>query len=482
MKNKLIIGVVLVILIIFSIIGFIYYYNEKVIITLSGERSIVLNLEDEYTEFGATAKICSLNNCIDLSDDIVINEKVNTSIVGEYKVIYQIDYNNKTYTEERNVAVVDTVSPMITLTGNKSIQLCPKEKYVEEGYEALDNYDGDITDKVIIKEDNNVITYNVVDSANNSAEVFRNVEKIDITKPIIKLKGSSTITLKLNDEYKEYGVSVIDNCDTISSEKVAISHNIDTSKEGTYNVTYTVKDESGNVGTANRTVKVKKPVVFDTVSKDDYIDSLEAYIKEKNYNVSLGYVNLNTGYTYLYNEKVVYYGASLVKTVGALYVYEKLDFDEATRQKVEKAISVSDNTAHRQIVDLIGIEKLRAYGRGLGASNFLTRSNSDYFGNTTVKDQIAIWKYLYKFINTNSKGSELKKYFINTYCNYLLFDGIPTTMHKYGYYGSYFHDVGIVYSDNPYLVVILTKHGNGNFKSVVQDLSKKLYEFNKIDN
>ena len=55
-------------------------------------------------------------------------------------------------------------------------------------------------------------------------------------------------------------------------------------------------------------------------------------------------------------------------------------------------------------------------------------------------------------------------------------------MHKYGYYGAYFHDVGIIYSDNPYLVVILTKHGNGNFQSVVKDLSKKMYEFNKIDN
>ena len=118
----------------------------------------------------------------------------------------------------------------------------------------------------------------------------------------------------------------------------------------------------------------------------------------------------------------------------------------------------------------------------MGASNFLTRSNSDYFGNTTVNDQIAIWKYLYKFINTNSKGNELKQYFINSYCNNLLFDGIPTTMHKYGYYGDYFYNVGIVYSDSPYLVVILTKHGNNNYKGVIKDLSKKIYDLNKIDN
>ena len=45
-------------------------------------------------------------------------------------------------------------------------------------------------------------------------------------------------------------------------------------------------------------------------------------IKEKNYNVSIGYVNLRTGYTYKYNEGTVYYGASLAKTVTAMYLTE----------------------------------------------------------------------------------------------------------------------------------------------------------------
>jgi hypothetical protein len=176
-----------------------------------------------------------------------------------------------------------------------------------------------------------------------------------------------------------------------------------------------------------------------------------------------------------------YYGASLVKTVDALYIYEKTNFDEATRQKVEKAISVSDNTAHNQLVRQIGIQNLREYGRGLGAKNFLTRANTDHFGNTTVYDQIAIWKHLYNFVNTNPKGSELKRYFINDYYSFMQFEGIPTTMHKYGWYGNFYHDVGIVYSDKPYLVVILTKHGAGNYKQIAKDLSQKIYELNKID-
>ena len=53
---------------------------------------------------------------------------------------------------------------------------------------------------------------------------------------------------------------------------------------------------------------------------------------------------------------------------------------------------------------------------------------------------------------------------------------------KYGYYDVYYHDVGIVYSDNPYIIVVLTKHGKGDYKNIVSDISKKIYELNKIDN
>lgn len=468
-------------IILFLFIGIFYYARDRVVIRINGDKKISLDLGQEYKELGATVKTCVFNKCKDFSKSLVIKEDVDINKIGTYKIIYQVEYKDKVYSKERFVNVIDDVDPIIKLNGSRDINICPGAEYKEEGYDAFDNYDGDITDKIVIHRNNGFINYMVRDSSNNEVEVKRNIYEVDDIKPVIKLEGENTIVLQLNDKYLEPGVTVTDNCDKISLNQVDISHNIDTSVEGTYNVSYTVKDSSNNIGTANRTVKVKKPTNFNTIVKNEYIANLEAYIKEKNYNVSIGYVNLNTGYTYLYNNKVVYYGASLVKTVDALYVYEKMNFDESTRLKVEKAISVSDNTAHNQLVNLIGIENLRAYGRGIGANNFLTRSNNDQFGNTTVNDQIAVWKYLYNFINTNSKGNELKQYFINDYSNYLLFNGIPTTMHKYGYYGDYFHNVGIVYSDNPYLVVILTKHGKNNFKNVVQDLSEKIYELNKID-
>lgn len=482
MHNRKLILISSLILLAYFIIGFTYFCKEKISIELNGNAKIELNIGDEYKELGARASICKKSNCHDISKEIKISGKLNTSEIGNYEIVYELNYNNQKYEIKRDVKVVDNESPIIKLIGNDEVNVCPNKDYVEEGYEAIDNLDGDVTKNVeIIKEDNS-IKYVVKDSSGNVNTVIRKINYIDNEKPVIELDGSKIINLSLNDKYVEYGVVVNDNCSQLDDVDVKIDSNVDTSKEGTYKVIYTVEDESGNKASVTRTVKVIKDVIFNTNNKKDYIRNLENYIKDKNYNVSLGYVNLNTGYTYLYNQNVVYYGASLVKTVDALYVYEKMNFNENVRKKVEKAISVSDNTSHIELVDMIGINNLRSYGRSLGAKDFLTRSNNDYFGNTTVKDQIAVWKYLYQFVNNNSKGKELRQYFINSYCNYLLFDGIPTTMHKYGYYDIYYHDVGIVYADDPYIVVILTKHGNDNFKSIVQDLSKKIYGLNMIDN
>lgn len=483
MSKKKIIFTSSIIFVLCIIIGLIYFFGDKVNVTLIGNENIDLEVSSKYEELGAKASVCSKGKCKNISDQIKIKESIDINKLGSYKVIYELKYKKKTYSKTRVVNIVDTKSPDITLKGNQDAIVCPGKEYEEEGYEATDNYDKDLTSKVQVIKKDNQIEYKVSDSSGNKSSIIRSIKQEDKESPIISLNGANTINLYLNGNYQELGVTVNDNCSQIDSSKVQINNPVDTSKEGTYKVTYTVEDDSGNTATEYRTINVIKSISFNTTNKQEYINNLERYIKEKNYNVSIGYVNLNSNYTYLYNQNVVYYGASLVKTVDALYVYENLAFDENTRIKVEKAISVSDNTAHRQLVDMIGIENLRYYGRNIGASIFLNRSNSDYYGNTTVNDQIAIWKYLYKVINNNNnnKGNELKNYFINSYYNFLLFDGIPTTMHKYGYYGNYYHDVGIVYSNSPYIVVILTKHGSNNFQTVVKDLSEKIYGLNKID-
>ena len=64
----------------------------------------------------------------------------------------------------------------------------------------------------------------------------------------------------------------------------------------------------------------------------------------------------------------------------------------------------------------------------------------------------------------------------NTYYNGLNFDNI-TFLHKYGYYGSYFNNIGIYNSNNPYLISIFTLYGNPDQGALnkVSELNKKIY-------
>ena len=461
---------------------FLLVSKERINFVLKGEENIIINLNQKYEEPGYEFNICKRKKCHNYNSEVTIVNNINPTKIGDYKIIYKIEYQGEEQELTRNIKIQDTVAPTIILKGEQEISICPNSTYVEDGYTSNDNYDGDLTKEVKEKILDDKKVYTVEDSSNNKAEIERIIKKEDTEAPVIKLKGSTKINLSINEEYKEKGYTIKDNCDQDITDKVQIESNVDTSMEGTYEVKYTITDKSGNKNTTKRTVVVTRPIIFTSTKAKDYENELINYIKNKNYQVSIGYVNLNNGNTFYYQPNKVYFGASLVKTVDALYIYEKTTPTDSTKKLVKKAISVSDNNAHLKLVNQIGLDNLRAYGKSLGANRFLTSKTNLYYGETTVMDQIAIWKHLYSFINKNASGNELKEYFINSYFNFLLFDGIPTTMHKYGYAQQYYHEAGIVFSKKPYIVVILTRHGEGDYKGIIKDLSQKIYEYNKIDN
>ena len=82
--------------------------------------------------------------------------------------------------------------------------------------------------------------------------------------PKITLNGSSTVNLQLNENYNEQGAKATDDVDGDLTSKIKISGSVNTSKAGTYTITYTVKDSSDNTSTAKRTV-----IVSGGSSKDD---------------------------------------------------------------------------------------------------------------------------------------------------------------------------------------------------------------------
>lgn len=348
------------------------------------------------------------------------------------------------------------------LIGNNSYTIEVNEDYIDEGY-ILTLFNKPITNSNVSKKNNlnvkKIGTYYVnyyLNFYGIKYKLKRKINVVDKTKPDISLNGDSTLSLYTGDSYEEKGAKAIDNYDGDITDNIVIDGNVDTNKVGDYLLTYTIKDSSGNVNSITRTVKVEKKISY-TVN---YNDPIAKFVKNNGYNVSIGYYNLVSGKSYYYKEKKIYYGASLIKTLDALYLYDNNLVNDDLKPYINKAISISDNPSHQYLVNYIGKQNLRNYGVSLGASNTLL--GGDNYGNTTVLDQIAYYKKLYSIIQNNE---EFKSFFINDYYNYIKIDGL-SCMHKYGYWSIYFHDVGIIFDKEPYIIVVLTEDGVNNAKEI----------------
>lgn len=254
MKKKIII-ISLIILIVLVSITTSFYFSLSNSFKINGKKTVTITYNKEYEEKGASAKVFNK----DISKKIKIKSNVDTKKVGKYKVKYKLNYFIFYFEKTRTVIVRDNISPKIELKGSDTKVVCPNTDYVEEGYTAFDNYDGDITNKVVIQKKEDKIVYEVKDTSSNSVKVFRNIKYEDKVIPTLKLKGSSSVGVKLNSNYTDSGYIVSDNCD--KDVVVTSNNNINTKKVGKYVITYTAKDKSGNKATISRIVNVYDPSV-----------------------------------------------------------------------------------------------------------------------------------------------------------------------------------------------------------------------------
>lgn len=155
-----------------------FLFIPSIQIHLIGDELVILKYEQEYVEKGAKVYNCNIFKCSLLTSNIQISE-FDTSNIGEYDVVYT--YNNFC-TKVRKVKVIDTEKPTITINGNNIIYLPINASYNELGAKANDNYDGDITEKIIIngnvdtnKAGSYSIIYSVKDSSNNESKITRKI-------------------------------------------------------------------------------------------------------------------------------------------------------------------------------------------------------------------------------------------------------------------------------------------------------------------
>lgn len=248
-KIWLLLGGLIVLCVLVITAGYFFIPQVK----LNGKYEVVLNYKEKYKEKGYEARY--LNK--DVTKDVEVSGKVNSNKLGTYYITYTYKgwFKKKVV---RKVVVKDTSKPKIEVSEGTKLYLCPGSKYKKEEVKAYDNYDGDISDKVVIEALEKEVIYSVSDSSGNKETIKKELVYEDKEPPVITLMGGNQGYAFVGEKYVDAGYKVIDNCEGDITGKVKVNSRVDTSKSGNYEILFEVSDTSGNKATATRKVVVSE--------------------------------------------------------------------------------------------------------------------------------------------------------------------------------------------------------------------------------
>ena len=403
-------------------------------------------------------------------------DKINTNIDKEFGKkkkfsIKKIDFNNIDYKKIIIFSgiILLVIIGIILITKNKHnnyfidldgedlIMIYKDSEYVDPGYSARNNKGVDFTDKVVVSDDVNtsvVGDYKVIYTLGDT-KVVRYVSVIE--KPIgatsIYLSGEVTMYLRVGDEYKEPGYTVIDSIDSNLTDKVIVKNDVDTSKEGIYRITYMVTNSTGVSTQVSRTVIVmgsnisisldnekitNGSVGINVYVVDNYFDYMVApngeKVSEKKYTYQ---VNENGEYKFSIYDKL---GKSQEKSI----LVSNID-KEAPNGSCTGLYGNGKTSINIKAVDNTGISKYVVNGRDYSSNNItLDKDYSsvsvviyDKAGNSknincSMKEDIVKLTPKFELLSISPSGGETMKYWLN----------IPEGAHENGAVLLFLHGTG----------------------------------------
>lgn len=172
-----------------------------------------------------------------------------------------------------------------------------------------------------------------------------------------------------------------------------------------------------------------------------------------------------------YNSKTMY-----VKGSGKI-IDQKDGFSLTYLELIEYALKYSDNIAKEQLSKLFGYDYYHKMAEELGIP-----SRSQGFMHLSATDSIKLLCEIYNYFESGSKYADIMKdAMINS--NYGIM--IPTAVspnvcaHKYGWDVDAYHDMGIVFHERPFAVVVMTDLDTGSYAdySYIQKIVKAIYKY-----
>lgn len=149
--------------------------------------------------------------------------------------------------------------PLIQVRGDDHIQIEVNQPYKDEGAKASYRFH-DYSDNVVVASDLNTdqlgtyTTTYTFDEFDKSVE--RTIDVVDTTPPVITLKGPENLRVFEFTQFEDPGIEGFDNYDKDITDKITIENQVDMSKQGNYEIMYTLTDSSSNTTTIKRNVEV----------------------------------------------------------------------------------------------------------------------------------------------------------------------------------------------------------------------------------
>ncbi len=200
---------IIFILLLFVFIGFsaLFVLNS---FEIEYDLTSIEDMTIEYTEkFISPNPIAYLKGKYILKDGVPLDVAVNSTVIegkiGSYPIYYKTSFLHIEKEASSVCNIIDLDYPIIELKFLDEEYILPGEDY--NSFSASDNYDGDITDKVIVDVGEDEVIYTVSDSYGNKTSVTKKLVT-DKTK-IIYLTfddGPSPYTSELLDILKKHNV------------------------------------------------------------------------------------------------------------------------------------------------------------------------------------------------------------------------------------------------------------------------------------
>ncbi|HEY8188909.1 MAG TPA: DUF5011 domain-containing protein [Pyrinomonadaceae bacterium] len=235
------------------------------VIALKGGRTTTAKCGETFVDPGASA----LDSCAG-SVPVTISGSVDSNIQGKYTITYMaVDASNNTRTVTRTVIVgsIEDNPPTIQVEGRSIMTIECGSSFTDPGATAFAPCSGSVPVSTSGAVDPGTIgDYTIKYAAavgELKSESARVVSVVDTQAPIIALNGDDPLTVLQHSKFSDPGAIARDGC---AGEFAAnASSNVDPNRIGTYTITYTASDPSGNEATP-----VKRRVdVVDSTQKSE---------------------------------------------------------------------------------------------------------------------------------------------------------------------------------------------------------------------